>query len=88
MTLAGTVTSDVLPLESDTTVPPVGAGPFKNTSPIAGLPPGTVPLNITEFNSGNNVTSALTVTLLRVAEMRTFVADVTALVLIANDALV
>jgi hypothetical protein len=88
VTLGGTVASDVLPLESDTMVPPVGAGPFKNTSPIAGLPPGTLPLNITEFNSGNNVTSALTVTLLRVAEMRTLVAAVTALVLMANEALV
>jgi len=88
VTLAGTVTSDVFALESVTTVPPLGAAPFSVTVPIAGLPPGTLPLNDTCARSGNTVMSAAAVTPLNVAEMRTFVAAVTGLVPIVNEAAV
>src|SRR5258705_3662564 len=44
VTLAGTVTSDVFPLESATTTPPLGAGPPSPTVPVAGGPPRPVPL--------------------------------------------
>jgi hypothetical protein len=46
VTLAGTVTSEVFALESATTEPPLGAGLFNVTVPVAGVPPGTLPLNI------------------------------------------
>jgi hypothetical protein len=42
VTFEGTVAAAVLPLVSDTTAPPVGAGPFKVTVPVEGLPPVTV----------------------------------------------
>ena len=88
MTLAGTVTREVLALESVTTVPPLGAAPFNVTVPLAGLPPGTLPPNDTWASSGNTVTSAFNVTPLKAAEMRTFVVAVTELVPIANEAVV
>jgi hypothetical protein len=47
VTLAGTVASDVFPLDSATTVPPLGAAAFSLTVPVAGVPPGTLPSNIT-----------------------------------------
>jgi len=88
VTLAGTVTREVLALERVTTVPPVGAGPFNVTVPVAGLPPGTLPLKSTCASSGNNVMSALNVDPLNAAEIRTFVVAVTELVPIANEAVV
>ncbi len=88
VTLAGTVTSDVFPLESATTTPPLGAGPPSPTVPVAGVPPGVLPLNITYDSSGNNVMSAANVEPLYAAEMRTFVVAVTELVPMENDALV
>src|SRR5204863_8453120 len=88
VTLAGTVTSDVFPLESATTSPPLGAGAPSPTVPVAGVPPGVLPLNITYDSSGNNVMSAANVEPLYAAEMRTLVVAVTELVPIGNDALV
>jgi hypothetical protein len=88
VTLAGTVTSEVFALESVTRAPPSGAGPFNVTLPVAGVPPGTLPLNSIWPSSGNSVMSALTVAEFQVAEIRTFVAAVTELLLIENEALV
>jgi hypothetical protein len=88
VTLAGTVTSDVFPLESVTTSPPLGAGAPSPTVPVAGVPPGALPLNPTYDSSGNNVMSAANVEPLNAAVMRTLVVAVTELVPIGNDALV
>ena len=82
------MTSDGLPLDSVTTVPPLGDGPLNVTVPFTGLPPGTLPSNDTEASSGKSVMSTADVVPLNVAEIRTFVVAVTALVPIANDAVV
>ena len=42
VTVAGTVAVDVLPLERETTAPPVGAGPLSVTVPGEGAPPVTL----------------------------------------------
>jgi len=42
VTVAGTVAVDVLPLERETTAPPVGAGPLSITVPVEGAPPVTL----------------------------------------------
>jgi hypothetical protein len=86
VTLAGTRTSDVFALDSVTTTPPAGAAPLKLTVPGAADPPGTLPPNETAASSGNSVMSAATVADPSVAEMRTVVVAVTALVPIANVA--
>src|SRR6266850_2100089 len=88
VTLAGTVTRDVFPLESVTTSPPLGAAPPSPTVPVAGVPPGALPLNITYDSSGYIVMSAANVEPLYAAEMRTLVVAVTELVPMENDALV
>jgi len=88
VTLAGTVTRAVLALDSVTTVPPLGAGALKNTVPVVGLPPGTLPGNCTALSNANKVTSAFAVTPFKVAETRTFVVAVTGLVVTVNPALV
>ena len=49
VTLAGTVATEVLLLDSETTAPPLGATPLKLTSPVDGTPPLTVVgLSVTE----------------------------------------
>src|SRR5882757_4951481 len=42
VTLAGTVAAEVLLLDRETTVPPVGAGPLSITVPVDGFPPLTL----------------------------------------------
>ena len=42
VTLAGTVATEVLLLDSETTAPPLGAVPLKVTRPLDGTPPLTV----------------------------------------------
>ena len=42
VTLAGTVATEVKLLERVITAPPVGAGPFKVTVPVEGVPPLTL----------------------------------------------
>jgi hypothetical protein len=42
VTLAGTVATDGLLLERETTAPPPGAGPFRVTLPVEGVPPVTL----------------------------------------------
>ena len=42
VTLAGTVTTEVLLLESEITAPPLGAGPLRVTSPVEEAPPLTL----------------------------------------------
>ena len=61
VTLAGTVAAAVLPLVSVTTVPPVGAAPFRVTVPVDVAPEVTdVGLNVTEdTESGTTVSVAL-----------------------------
>ena len=50
VTLAGTCAAAVLLLESVTTAPPTGAGPFNITVPVDGFPPTTdVGLKLTEL---------------------------------------
>ena len=53
VTLAGTVAAEVLPLVSVTTVPPVGAAPFKVTVPVEDVPEVTdVGFNVTDDTAG------------------------------------
>jgi hypothetical protein len=40
--LAGTLARRLLLVLSETTAPPAGAGPFRRTVPVAGVPPLTV----------------------------------------------
>src|SRR5262249_10856899 len=88
VTLAGTVTTDGLALDSVTTVPPLGDGPFRVTVPAIGLPPLALPLNVTAPSSGKSVMSAADVEPLNAAEILTAVAAVTPLVALGNVAVV
>ena len=52
VTLAGTAATELL-LESETTAPPAGAGPFRATVPVDGDPPVTlVGFNVSEVRLG------------------------------------
>ncbi len=64
VTLAGTVTAEVLLLDRDTATPPAGAALLSVTVPWEVLPPTTlVGLSATEFNAGGvTVSDALWVT--------------------------
>jgi hypothetical protein len=49
VTFGGTVAAEVLPLDNTTTVPPLGAGPFRVTLPVEEFPPLTlVGLSVSE----------------------------------------
>lgn len=53
VTLEGTVARDVLLLDRTTAAPPVGAGPFRVTVPVDGVPPFTdVGLRVREDRLG------------------------------------
>lgn len=66
VTLTGTVAADVLLLDSVTTAPPAGAGPFSVSVPVDELPPLTeVGLSATEVRfAAVTVKVAVLVTLL------------------------
>jgi hypothetical protein len=51
--LGGTLATDGLLLERETTEPPLGAGPFRVTVPVEGFPPVTVAgLRLSEERAG------------------------------------
>ena len=77
-----------LALERITTTPPLGAGAFKASVPVAALPPGTLPTNDTPPSSANKLMSAFAVTPLKVAEILTKVEVATALLVTVKLALV
>ena len=90
ITVAGTVAAAVLPLESATTMPPVGAGPLRVTVPVEGAPPDTlVGLGLKEESEGAvTERTVVVVTPSWVAEIVTFVDADTGFVETANVALV
>jgi len=61
VTLLGTVAAAVLLLESATTVPPVGAGPFRVTVPVELLLP---PVTVVGFSVTDATQKGLTVSVL------------------------
>jgi hypothetical protein len=64
VTLEGTVATDVLLLESDTTEPPEGAAELRVTVPVELLPPVTlVGFNVTEETVGEPELPGFTVKL-------------------------
>ena len=93
VTLAGTVATLVLLLESDTTVPPVGAGPLSVTVPVEELPPVTLvglrPSDVSVGPAGAGVTVSEAVAVApKVAESVTVVEAATVLVVTVNVAVV
>jgi hypothetical protein len=83
VTLAGTVATEVRLLDSVTTIPPAGAGPFSVTVPVDGFPPCTVlGLRVRVDNVG-----ALTVRVARRVVPR-YVAEILAEVLLATGVVV
>ena len=57
VTFAGTLATDVLLLDNDTTAPPKGAGPVSVTVPVEGLPPCTLDgFTCRELNAASGVT--------------------------------
>src|SRR5882762_788775 len=96
VTLAGTVATEVLLLERETTVPPPGAGPLRITFPVEGFPPLTlVGFSVSEVRVGPEEAAGVTVseavccwdTPAWDAEMITGVELATAMVVIWNVAL-
>ena len=66
VTVDGTVADDGLPLDSDTTAPPPGAGPLSVTVPVEELPPttldGVTPNELNPTAAGVTVRGAVLVT--------------------------
>jgi hypothetical protein len=89
VTEAGTPAADELPL-SDTTTPPLGAGPLNVTVPWEMIPPTTLAgFAESVFNAaGSTVSVAVFVTPLKTAEIVTGVELATGVVVIVNVALV
>jgi hypothetical protein len=92
VTVDGTVADDGLPLDSDTTAPPAGAGPLSVTVPVEGLPPTTLdgftPNELNPTATGVTVRGAVRVTPPYTAEIVTAVEPDTGLVVTGNVALV
>jgi len=89
VTLAGTVAADVLLLETATTAPPAGAGPFKVTVPAEENPPVTVDgFSVSEAGTGGRMVSAAVCVDPKDPEMVAVVKAATAPVATVNVALV
>lgn len=89
VTLAGTVVTEVLLLNSVTTAPPAGAAPVRVTVPVEALPPTTeVGFTANEFTPGVTKRLAVFATELKVAEIVIDAALVTATVLTGKLAVV
>ena len=77
VTFAGTLATEVLLLDSDTSAPPAGAGPVSVTVPVEGLPPTTLDgFTVRELNpaaTGVTVRGAVRVTPPYTAEIVTAV---------------
>ena len=90
MTVAGTVTTLVFALESETAAPPAGASPLKVTFPVDELPPTTAfGLKLSEIGTGAaTVNVPVLVTPPAVAETTTSVDVATGVVVTVKVALV
>jgi len=86
VTLAGTVATEVLLLESATTAPPAGAGPLSVTVPVEELPPVVLDgFNISEVRAGGStVIVAVCVAPPNAAVITAVVADATGFVVTVN----
>ena len=91
VTFAGTLATEVLLLDKDTTAPPEGAGPLSVTVPVEGLPPTTLdgftPNELNDTAGGVTVRGAVLVTPPYNAEIVTALETDTGLVVTANVAL-
>jgi hypothetical protein len=87
--LVGTEATAGLLLERETTAPPLGAGPFRDTVPVEGFPPVTLPgLKVSEEGIGGITVSEAAWVPLPEAEIVTGVEAVTAVVVTRKVALV